>query len=129
MCNQLLQHAKVIPNDQSVQPDLAYLFFIISLCNIYLFFPFKKLVSSFYFKRFYFNTFGFFSTFFQKYGPSRPPPPPPQRFCLFVIPNLSPRTMLYPSVSDIGIDIMESDGFINLIYFLTLSTVSECSCV
>ena len=27
MCNQLLQHAKVIPNDQSVQPDLAYLFF------------------------------------------------------------------------------------------------------
>ena len=66
MCTQLLEHDKVIQNDQRAQPILVYLFLSYH-CITFIFFQYKRMESPFYIKRFYFKTFVVNCTFLRKY--------------------------------------------------------------
>ena len=76
MCNQLLQHAKVIPNDQSVQPDLAYFFLSFHCITFIYFFLLKNWSPHFISKDFILTHSGFFQHFFKNMDRIGPPPPP-----------------------------------------------------
>ena len=80
MCNQLLQHAKVIPNDQSVQPDLAYFFLSFHCITFIYFFLLKNWSPHFISKDFILTHSGFFNIFSKIWTESATTPPPLKDF-------------------------------------------------
>ena len=73
MCNQLLQHAKVIQNDQRVQP--VFISFLSFHCITFIYFQFKNWSPQFISKDFISKHSGLFLHFFENIDRICPPPP------------------------------------------------------